>query len=461
MSKKAWAGRFAESENALMEKFNASIGFDKRLYAHDIAGSLAHARMLKKIGLLTAAELAKLEKGLQQVQNEIASGRFVFSDGQEDIHMAVESRLRAIIGPVAGKLHTARSRNDQVALDTRLFVRDETQAVLERLGHLRRAFVDLAERYQKTVMPGYTHLQRAQPILVAHHLLAYFEMLTRDADRFAGNLKRLDECPLGSGALAGSPIPIDRHMTAKALGFAEPTHNSLDAVSDRDFVLDYLSATSVLMMHLSRFAEELVLWNSQEFGFVTLPQGFCTGSSMMPQKVNPDAPELIRGKTGRVYGHLMSLLTTMKGLPLAYNKDMQEDKEPLFDVVDTVTLCLDVLTKLLPDLEFNALRLKEALRRGFVLATDVADYLARKGLPFRDAHAVVGGLVQDALASDHVLEDYSLAELKKHSPYFENDVFKILDVMTCVNARSSLGGTAVAAVKSELARARRLLRKKI
>lgn len=459
MSKKAWAGRFAEPENALMEKFNASIGFDKRLYAHDIMGSLAHARMLRKIGLLTATELTKLEKGLNQVRTEIASGRFVFTESQEDIHMAVESRLREIIGPVAGKLHTARSRNDQVALDTRLFVRDETEAVLERLHRLRKAFVDLAEKHQKTVMPGYTHLQRAQPILVAHHLLAYFEMLTRDADRFAGNLKRLDQCPLGAGALAGSPIPLDRQMTAKALGFVEPTHNSLDSVSDRDFVLDYLSSASLLMMHLSRFAEELVLWNSQEFGFVTLPQGFCTGSSMMPQKVNPDAPELIRGKTGRVFGHLLGLLTTMKGLPLAYNKDMQEDKEPLFDTVDTAKLCLDVLIALIPALEFNEVRLTEALRRGFVLATDVADYLARKGLPFREAHEVVGGLVREALQAGRVLEDYSLVEFKKHSSYFENDIFKILDVMTCVNARSSIGGTALSSVKAGLKRARRCLRK--
>ena len=459
MSKKAWAGRFTESENVLMEKFNASIGFDKRLYAHDITGSLAHARMLKKIGLLTAVELTKLEKGLNQVQTEIASGRFVFTESQEDIHMAVESRLREIIGPVAGKLHTARSRNDQVALDTRLFVRDQTEAVLGRLNLLRKAFVDLAEKHQKTVMPGYTHLQRAQPILVAHHLLAYFEMLTRDVDRFAGNLKRLDQCPLGSGALAGSPIPVDRQMTAKTLGFTEPTHNSLDSVSDRDFVLDYLSGASLLMMHLSRFAEELVLWNSQEFGFVTLPQGFCTGSSMMPQKVNPDAPELIRGKTGRVYGHLLSLLATMKGLPLAYNKDMQEDKEALFDAVDTVNLCLDVLIALIPSLEFNTERLTEALRRGFVLATDVADYLARKGLAFREAHEVVGGLVREALQAGRVLEDYSLVEFKKHSSYFANDIFKVLDVMACVNARASLGGTALSSVKTELKHARRLLRK--
>jgi argininosuccinate lyase len=459
MSKKAWAGRFTESENVLMEKFNASIGFDKRLYAHDITGSLAHARMLKKIGLLTAVELTKLEKGLNQVQTEIASGRFVFTESQEDIHMAVESRLREIIGPVAGKLHTARSRNDQVALDTRLFVRDQTEAVLGRLNLLRKAFVDLAEKHQKTVIPGYTHLQRAQPILVAHHLLAYFEMLTRDVDRFAGNLKRLDQCPLGSGALAGSPIPVDRQMTAKTLGFTEPTHNSLDSVSDRDFVLDYLSGASLLMMHLSRFAEELVLWNSQEFGFVTLPQGFCTGSSMMPQKVNPDAPELIRGKTGRVYGHLLSLLATMKGLPLAYNKDMQEDKEALFDAVDTVNLCLDVLIALIPSLEFNTERLTEALRRGFVLATDVADYLARKGLAFREAHEVVGGLVREALQAGRVLEDYSLVEFKKHSSYFANDIFKVLDVMACVNARASLGGTALSSVKTELKHARRLLRK--
>jgi argininosuccinate lyase len=458
MTKKAWSGRFDAKENALMERFNASVSVDKRLYEEDIAGSFVQAKMLKKIGILTVAELKKIESGLKRILEEIRSGKFVFSDAQEDIHMAVESRLTEIIGPAAGKIHTARSRNDQVALDTRLFVRKATNETLLKIRALQSHLVGLAARNLGAILPGYTHLQRAQPVLLSHHLLAYFEMLQRDHSRFADNLKRLDQCPLGAGALAGSPIPIDRAMTARELGFSEPTHNSLDTVADRDFVLDYLAAAAILMTHLSRFAEELVLWNSQEFGFVILPEDFCTGSSMMPQKVNPDAPELIRGKTGRVYGNLVTLLTVMKGLPLAYNKDMQEDKEPLFDSVDTVCICLDVLTAMLPRTRFNAERMNEATKLGFVVATDLADYLAKKGLPFRQAHEVVGTLVRLAIKRGCGLEDLELSVLHEHCQLFDDDVYGTLAVSNSANARRSLGGTALSCVKKELARAKKFLK---
>lgn len=442
-----------------MERFNASIGFDQRLYAQDIQGSLAHAAMLKKIGLLSAKEHEKIQKGLKKVQKEIESGKFEFKNSQEDIHMAIESRLTEIIGPTGGKLHSARSRNDQVALDCRLYAREQNQVVIKSLKALRKILVGLAKKNLKVILPGYTHLQRAQPVLVSHHLLAYFEMLTRDQKRFEENLDRIKECPLGAGALAGSPIPIDRQFVAKKLGFADVTHNSLDTVSDRDFVLDFLSASSILMMHLSRFCEELVLWSSQEFQFVQLPQGFCTGSSMMPQKVNPDAPELIRGKTGRVFGNLISLLTTMKSLPLAYNKDMQEDKEPFFDSVDQVTLCLEVMNEMTKGLKFNQAAMQQATKEGFLLATDLADYLAQKGLPFRKAHEVVGQLVQKAIQKNCGLEDLSFETLKKQSAFFKKDVKKILSMQNAVDARRSLGGTATSNVKKEIARAERLLKK--
>lgn len=458
MTKKAWSGRFDAQENALMERFNASIHVDKRLYEEDIEGSLAQAAMLKKIGILKAGELKKIATGLKRVRDEIASGKFKFTNAQEDIHMAVESRLSEIIGPLAGKIHTARSRNDQVALDARMFVRKASGDTLLKIRALQNAFVGLAEKNLGAILPGYTHLQRAQPIFLSHHLLAYFEMLQRDFSRFADNLKRLDQCPLGAGALAGSPIPIDRAMTASELGFSEPTRNSLDTVADRDFALDYLTAAAILMTHLSRFSEELVLWNSQEFGFVILPEDFCTGSSMMPQKVNPDAPELIRGKTGRVYGNLVTLLTIMKGLPLAYNKDMQEDKEPLFDSVDTVATCLDVLIAMLPRTRFNSERMLAATKQGFVIATDLADYLAKKGLPFRHAHEVVGTLVRLAVKRGCGLEDLELPVLREHSKLFDDDVYETLSVSRSANVRVSMGGTALSCVKKEIARAKKVLK---
>ena len=457
MPKKAWSGRFAKKENPLMESFNASISFDQRLYREDIQGSLVHAKMLKKIGVLSQKEYEDIQKGLIQIQTEIETKKFLFSIAQEDIHMAVESRLRELIGEAAGKLHSARSRNDQVALDIKLYVRHHTKSLCALITDLQNEFLKLAEQNTDAVLPGYTHLQRAQPILLSHHLLAYFEMLQRDHSRFSDNENRLKESPLGAGALAGTTFPIDREMTAKEFGFLEPTHNSLDSVSDRDFVLDFLYAASLLMMHLSRFAEEIVLWNSQEFGFVKLPQEFCTGSSMMPQKINPDAFELIRGKTGRIYGNLLSLLTTMKALPLAYNKDMQEDKEPLFDTSETLTLCLKVLIALLPEITFNKEQMRLATKKGFILATDVADYLVKKGLPFRKAHGVVGQLVQTATEREIGFEDFKINELQEVCDLFSEDIFEILSLETSVAARNNVGGTAPSQVQKEIKRAKDIL----
>lgn len=460
MKKKPWGGRFQLKEDPLMEHFNSSLHFDQKLSKQDLLGSLSHVRMLEKIGVITTAECQKIAEGLKKISQEISSGKFVFSAADEDIHMSIEKRLHVLIGDVAGKLHTARSRNDQVAVDAKLFVREHSQGVLKKIRSLQSIFVNLAEKNLSTLMPGYTHLQRAQPILLAHHLLAYFEMLERDFSRFSDNLTRLNQCPLGAGALAGSPFPINRKWLADDLSFADVTHNSLDSVSDRDFVLDFLSAASVLMMHLSRLSEELILWSSQEFRFVTLPQGFCTGSSIMPQKVNPDAPELIRGKTGRVYGNLISLLTTMKSLPLAYNKDMQEDKEPLFDSVETVEICLTVLIHMLPEIKFHQDNMLKATKEGFLLATDFADYLAQKGIPFRQAHEIVGKLVQHAVKTNHYLEDFDLDTLKKFSKKFDKDVFKTVSLKNSVNARKTEGGTAKSCVEQEIKRAKNILRLK-
>ncbi|MCP5464504.1 MAG: argininosuccinate lyase [Deltaproteobacteria bacterium] len=460
MSKKAWSGRFSKSEHPLMERFNASIPFDIRLYQEDIQGSLAHAQTLAESGILSKNELKKLQNGLEKVKKELESGDFSPNLAHEDIHMAVEARLTEIIGPLGGKLHSGRSRNDQVALDTRLFVRRQTLETCHRISALQQSLLNLADKNLNTILPGYTHLQRAQPISLAHHLLAYFEMLERDFSRFADNFERMNACPLGAGALAGSPLKLDREKTAQALGFEDITHNSLDTVSDRDFVLDFLFAASTLMMHLSRLAEELVIWNSQEFGFVNLPQEFCTGSSMMPQKVNPDAPELVRGKCGRVYGNLVALLTTMKALPLAYNKDMQEDKEPLFDSADTILMCLEVFQNMLAQTSFNTEKMRAATKDGFVLATDVADYLVQKNIPFREAHAVVGQLVQHCQKNAIGLEDLDLSTLQRFSNAFKNDVSKIMNIENSVNARQTLGGTNLALVKKELSRAKGILKKR-
>ncbi|MBI2340191.1 MAG: argininosuccinate lyase [Deltaproteobacteria bacterium] len=455
--KKAWGGRFERGEHPLMEAFNSSLPFDRRLYAEDIEGSRVHARMLQKIGVLTAGEQKKIDRGLIGIRAEIEAGKFKWSHALEDIHMAVESRLTQKIGPVGGKLHTARSRNDQVALDLRLYARRQLTELAGAVSGLQKAILNIAEEKGFVVLPGYTHLQRAQPIYWAHHWLAYFEMLERDKGRIGSAMARLNVCPLGAGALAGSTFPVDREFVAKELGFGEVSRNSLDAVSDRDFAAEILFALSLLMAHLSRLSEELVLWSSREFGFISLPQEFCTGSSMMPQKMNPDAPELIRGKTGRVYGDLVSLLTVIKGLPLAYNKDLQEDKEPLFDALDTAFISLFVLTEMIPKIGVHPAAMKKATREGFLLATDLADYLATKKVEFRRAHEIVGKMVQSCLERGKTLEDLSLAEMKKFSPAFNADAKEWLDVEASVNRRKSIGGTARERVKAELARAKKLV----
>ncbi|MBI4411771.1 MAG: argininosuccinate lyase [Deltaproteobacteria bacterium] len=455
--KKAWSGRFKRGEHPLMEAFNASLPFDRRLYAEDIEGSRVHARMLEKIGVLTQAEQKKIDKGLLEVKAEIDQGKFEWSNALEDIHMAIEARLTEKVGGLGGKLHTARSRNDQVALDLRLYARRQLNELTGAVSNLQKAILNIAEAKGFVPIPGYTHLQRAQVIYWAHHWLAYFEMLERDKGRIKDAHARVNVCPLGAGALAGSTFPVDREFTARELGFDSVSRNSLDTVSDRDFVVEILSVLSLIMAHLSRLSEELVLWSSQEFGFVVLPQEFCTGSSMMPQKMNPDAPELIRGKTGRVYGDLMGLLTVIKGLPLAYNKDLQEDKEPLFDALDTVFISLFVLTEMIPKIEVQAEAMKKATQEGFLLATDLADYLALKKVEFRSAHEIVGRMVAHCIEKGKTLENLSLPEMKQFSPAFEADVQSWLDVEASINRRKSIGGTARERVKAELQRAKKLV----
>lgn len=449
MAEKPWGGRFNESTMEIVERFTASINFDKRLYRHDIRGSQAHARMLAATGVISAAEADKLVNGLEQVLSEIEAGKFVFSEALEDIHMNVEKRLTDIVGDVGGKLHTGRSRNDQVALDLRLYLADEIEEILDLLGGMCGSLLDRAEKEASTPLPGYTHLQRAQPVTFGHHWLAYFEAFLRDMERFVEVLGRTRRNPLGSGALAGTPYPLNREMTAKELGLAEICRNSLDAVSDRDFALDFLHASSVVMTHLSRLSEELVIWSSQEFGFITLSDGFCTGSSIMPQKKNPDVPELLRGKTGRVYGNLISLLTTLKSLPLAYNKDMQEDKEPVFDSLDTVKGSLAIAAEMIRNLTVRADRAKAALREGFATATDLADYLVKKGLPFRQAHEAVGKIVARCEAEAKAIDELSLEEFKSFSALIDTDVYEAVSIEASLNARKAAGGTAPAAVSRE------------
>ena len=456
--KRMWGGRFSEGTNELVEQFNASISFDRRLALQDIRGSVAHATMLGETGILSADEAAQLVQGLEQLQKEVKAGTFEWRTELEDVHMNLEAALTERVGPVGGKLHTARSRNDQVATDFRLWLRDETHALIELLHDLRAAFVQAADRHLGVIMPGYTHLQVAQPVLLSHHLLAYFEMFSRDAERLQDSLKRLNVSPLGAGALAGTGFPIDRQRTAELLGFDRPARNSLDAVSDRDFVVEFLGAASLVMMHLSRLSEELILWSSQEFGFVTLPDSHTTGSSIMPQKKNPDVSELTRGKTGRVYGHLLGLLTTLKGLPLAYNKDTQEDKEGAFDTADTLRLCLRLTADLLPKLTVNEARLYFAAGRAYSNATDLADYLAKHGLPFREAHEVVGKLVALGVREGKDLQELSLAEMQNVSELIYEDVYEVLKLETVVGARSSYGGTALGQVKKQVEAAKEMLR---
>ena len=439
---KAWGGRFVEQTDRLVEQFTSSIAYDRRLYPYDIQGSIAHCKTLERAGVLTRREAAQLVRGLQFVKVELDGGRFPFSPQDEDIQMAIERRLTELIGPVGGKLHTGRSRNDQVALDLRLFLRDVLSAFMAQVQEFRRVLVGQARAHVDVVMPGYTHLQRAQPVLLAHHFLAYVEMLDRDRMRLHDCRHRLNVMPLGSGALAGSNYPVDRRYTAALLEFPSVTQNSLDAVSDRDGVVEVLSTLSLIMMHLSRLSEELILWASQEFRYVDLPDTFCTGSSMMPQKKNPDVPELVRGKTGRVYGHLMGTLTLLKGLPLSYNRDLQEDKEALFDAVDTTGQSLVLCTELVRRLVVNRDVLAEAAEGGGMLATELADYLVTTGVPFREAHSITGQIVRFSLEKRRPLQRLTLKELQGFSAHFKPDVLSCLTVRGAIDRKAQIGGTA-------------------
>ncbi len=458
MSKKLWGGRFSKKTLKEVDAFNASIEFDYQLWRYDIIGSIAHARMLAKKNILSKNESLKIEKGLLSIAKDIEAGKFEWKIDQEDVHLNIESELIKRIGPIGGKLHTARSRNDQVALDLRLYSRDQIKNLKENLYLFQTALILIAEKHVETILPGYTHLQRAQPILLAHHLLAYFEMAERDKERLNDLLKRVEVLPLGSGALAGTTFPIDRFATAKELSFPKVSANSLDAVSDRDFVVELLSICSLIMVHLSRFAEELILWSSFEFNFVKLPEDYCTGSSMMPQKMNPDVLELIRGKSGRVFGNLSGFLTTLKGLPLAYNKDMQEDKEPLFDSIKTTLDCLFLFAGLLAKTEFKKENLLKATVEGFLIATDLADYLAEKGIPFREAHHVAGRVVRYCQEQSKTIESLSLSELQKFSDKIEKDISSWLSLQSAIDRRKSYGGTATSEVKKQILKAKKLLK---
>jgi argininosuccinate lyase len=455
-SNKMWGGRFAGQPDAVMEAINASIDFDKRLAGEDIAGSKAHAAMLKAQGIISADDHAAIDRGLDAVAAEIKAGSFAFSKKLEDIHMNVESRLAALIGAPAGRLHTARSRNDQVATDFRLWVKRRCGFFDAVLGELIDALLARAANHAATVMPGFTHLQTAQPVTLGHHLMAYVEMFGRDRTRFQDAMARMDECPLGAAALAGTGFPIDRHMTAKALGFAGPTRNSLDSVSDRDFALEFLAAASICGSHLSRFSEEIVIWSTPQFGFVALSDSFSTGSSIMPQKRNPDAAELVRAKSGRVTGALITLLTVMKGLPLAYSKDMQEDKEAVFDAADTLDLMIAAMTGMVGDMRFNEKRMKAAASTGFSIATDLADWLVRAlNIPFREAHHITGSAVALAEKNGTGLEKLTLDALKGIHPGITAEVFSVLTVDKSVRSRVSFGGTAPGEVKKQIAAARK------
>ncbi|GAB2188465.1 argininosuccinate lyase [Sessilibacter sp. MAH1] len=449
-----WGGRFSEPTDAFVQRFTASVDFDQRMYKQDIEGSIAHATMLAKVGVLTNEERDQIITGLRQVEEEITNGTFQWSVELEDVHMNIEARLTQLIGITGKKLHTGRSRNDQVATDIRLYLRAEIDLINEELKRLQTGLLDLAEREAETIMPGFTHLQTAQPVTFGHHLLAWFEMLKRDADRLADCRKRLNQSPLGAAALAGTSYPIDRAYTAELLGFSKPTENSLDSVSDRDFAIEFCAFASILFTHLSRASEELILWTSAQFNFINLPDRFCTGSSIMPQKKNPDVPELVRGKTGRIHGHLIALLTLMKSQPLAYNKDNQEDKEPVFDAVDTVKDCLRAFADMIPAIEAKKDSMYESAKRGYATATDLADYLVLKGLPFRDAHEVVGRSVAFALEKNLDLYELELEQLQQFSDIIGEDVFEVLTLEGSVAARDHFGGTAPNQVRQAIARAR-------
>lgn len=457
-SEKLSSARFAEATDAFVEEFTASVNFDKRMAEQDIQGSIAHATMLCSIGVLTEEELAAIVQGLEQIGNEISIGQFTWSIKQEDVHMNIESRLTNLIGVAGKKLHTGRSRNDQVATDIRLYLRSEINHIEHQLQRLQTAILNLAEQHFDTIMPGFTHLQVAQPITFGHHLMAWFEMLNRDHERLQDCLKRINIMPLGAAALAGTSYPIDRRQTAQLLGFSRPSANSLDSVSDRDFAIEFTAAASLIMMHLSRFSEELILWSSAQFDFIDMPDAFCTGSSIMPQKKNPDVPELVRGKSGRVTGHLIALLMLMKSQPLAYNKDNQEDKEPLFDTVDTLLNCLRAYADMVPHIKPKKDNMYQSAKSGFATATDLADYLVRKGLAFRDAHEIVGQAVRLGLETKRDLAELSLTELQQFSPLVTADVFNVLTLEGSVAARKHIGGTAPETVKKAIATARELLK---
>ncbi|MDO6514911.1 MULTISPECIES: argininosuccinate lyase [unclassified Neptuniibacter] len=447
-----WGGRFNEPTDAFVARFTASVEFDQRMYLQDIRGSIAHAKMLTQAGVLTEQERDDIIRGLGEIRVEIERGEFEWSIALEDVHMNIEAALTAKIGITGKKLHTGRSRNDQVATDIRLYLRDEIDLILPEITRLQQGLLTLAEGEADTIMPGFTHLQTAQPVTFGHHLLAWFEMLSRDYSRFVDCRERVNIMPLGAAALAGTTYPIQRDLTCELLGFSAPAENSLDAVSDRDFAIEFCAASSVLLMHMTRMSEELVLWTSAQFNFINLPDRFCTGSSIMPQKKNPDVPELVRGKSGRVYGHLMSLLTLMKSQPLAYNKDNQEDKEPLFDTIDTVKGCLRAFADMVPALESKKESMREAALRGFSTATDLADYLVRKGMPFRDAHEVVGKSVAYGIEQNKDLGEMSLEELVQFSDTIEQDVFEVLSLEGSVAARDHIGGTAPDQVRAAVKR---------
>ncbi len=452
-----WGGRFTKETDRLVYQFNASISFDKRLYRQDMEGSMAHVRMLKKQGILTGEEEEQILKGLKGILADVESGALKITDQYEDIHSFVEANLIERIGDAGKKLHTGRSRNDQVALDMRLYIREEVLETDDLLKGLLNVLLRIMEEHTETIMPGFTHLQKAQPITLAHHMGAYFEMFKRDRLRLKDIHERMNYCPLGGGALAGTTYPLDREYTASLLGFYGPVPNSMDAVSDRDYLIEYLSALSTIMMHLSRFSEEIILWNSNEYQFVEIDDGYSTGSSIMPQKKNPDIAELVRGKTGRVYGALMSLLTTLKGIPLAYNKDMQEDKELVFDAIDTVKGCVTLFMGMLDTLSFCKERMRDSARHGFTNATDAADYLVNHGVPFRDAHGIVGRLVLYCIEQKKALDDLTLEEYRAISPVFEKDIYEAIALETCVNKRLTAGAPGKAAMEQAIRSCREYL----
>ena len=451
----AWGGRFSEQTDAFVEAFTASVQFDQRLYKQDIAGSRAHAKMLNKIGVLSNEDCDAILGGLDTVEQEISDGEFNWSIAREDVHMNIEARLTELVGDAGKRLHTGRSRNDQVATDIRLYLREQIEFIINEIGRLQHGILAVAEREAATIMPGFTHMQVAQPVTFGHHLMAWHEMLLRDASRFVDCRQRMNLSPLGAAALAGTSYPIDREFTAKQLGFTAPTQNSLDSVSDRDFAIEFCAVSAILLVHLSRMSEELVIWSCAQFDFIELPDRFCTGSSIMPQKKNPDVPELVRGKTGRVNGNLISLLTLMKSQPLAYNKDNQEDKEPIFDTVDTVLGCLRAFADMVPAINCKQDNMYKAAKQGFSTATDLADYLVRKNLPFRDAHEVVGKAVAMGLSSGKDLSELTLEELQQFSDKIESDVFEVLTLEGSVASRNHIGGTAPEQVRKAIAFARK------